>query len=507
MKRHSRIIIKGTVIMFIGIVFKTLCMMVQNIVIGHKLGADVLGTFTIANTIFQLLGIFSIFGLYNTINRFAPEYLSAKKENRLYRLLGTTVKFSFIMSVLSALVIFLTTSLFVEIFDDAHLGIVLKTLILGLPFYTLIRIISAIATSFETTKLQALIENILLPFTIFIILLIFVWQGITFTAIPVAYLLGYVINFFIALILIRYTRIKEIDLYKSFEFFDKKYLIYSIPIFFNTLLLFLITWFDTMALGYFRDSKEVGVYNATYSIAIAPRLMLTALSTIFFPTISRLISENKISRARNTYKDVIRVITFITLPMNIFIVIFSREILLIFGKEFDIPILLMLIFSTGVFLNILSGPVKLTLNAFDKQSLVSVNSIIAFLVTVVLNLILTPKWGIIGAAIANSTAVVVHNYTSLIELYILRKFNPYTLKVAFTILFGMISGAILWVVKVNILDGYFRSGGVIYNLVLLLMTAVLYFLSFILIVILFKLYNENDKQLLSLFSRKLKNAG
>ncbi|MDD3647948.1 MAG: flippase [Candidatus Dojkabacteria bacterium] len=504
MQKHSKIIIKGTLIMLLGIAVKTFISMIQNILIGQKLGPEVLGTFTLANTIFQLLSILSIFGLYNTINRFVPEYLVKKRHKSLQKLLGTAIRFSLLISVLFSIITLATTSLFIDIFNDKNLGIPLRILVIALPFFTMIRMISALTTSFETTKMQALLESILFPFTTVTVLFLLIPLKYTYNAIPLATFVGYLTTFLIGLFLIRFTRVKQISISESLKFFEVKYLKYSIPIFINALFLFLITWFDTFALGYFKDSKEVGIYNATYSVAIVPRLLLTALNTIFFPTISRLISQGNLSGARNCFNDVIRILSVITIPMSTFIVVFSQEILHIFGKEFEIPFSLMLIFSIGSILNVISGPVKLTLNAFDKQGLVSINSAIALLTSIFLNIILTPKYGIIGAAISNTAAVIVHNYTSLFQLNLLRKFNPFNLKLISLVILGVISGIGLWTIKTEIFDIFFQVGNIYSRLFKLTIAAGSFFSIYIVFVIIFKLYNPKDKALVKMLLEKVR---
>jgi O-antigen/teichoic acid export membrane protein len=190
--------------------------------------------------------------------------------------------------------------------------------------------------------------------------------------------------------------------------------------------------------------------------------------------------------------------------MSTFIVDFSQENLHIFGKEFEIPFSLMLIFSIGSILNVISGPVKLTLNAFDKQGLVSINSAIALLTSIFLNIILTPKYGIIGAAISNTAAVIVHNYTSLFQLNLLRKFNPFNLKLISLVILGVISGIGLWTIKTEIFDIFFQVGNIYSRLFKLTIAAGSFFSIYIVFVIIFKLYNPKDKALVKMLLEKVR---
>ncbi|MCA9374798.1 oligosaccharide flippase family protein, partial [Candidatus Dojkabacteria bacterium] len=442
-------IIKGSVIMFTGKFTRIVALFLITSTIGNFLGARVLGLYSLSNSIFQFLALFSVFGLYQTINRFAPAYIKTKNGAKLRALTGTAIKYGLFSSILIATVVLALSEQIANFFSAPELVIYLRILILALPAFTLTRILLGISTSHENVNLESLIENIVNP----VISLIGIVLVIVLT-IPDRYVMSTLLTahlFSLTAILIAkyFGKLKHLKLVPSFKKFDKEYLIYSRAVFLNTILFFLIKYLDTLMLGYFDTEKNVGIYNAALNVAIIPSIFLTSVNTIYYPTITRLFHEKKDKMVEKLYEDVVRLLTQITIPLSVFTVIYSKELLSLFGNEFEIPMVLMLILVLGTISNLASGPIGFTLNALDKQKLISINSIFSISSAVVLDIILIPKIGIIGAAIGNATAMFVQNSLGVIELYLIRKFTPYNMKIYSTFIVSLAYGLAFYLIQRN----------------------------------------------------------
>lgn len=504
MKTHSKIIVKGSIIMFAGFFIKTVVIFARNLLIGNALGAGILGTFTLANTIYQFISIFSLFGLYNTINKFAPQYRVKKDTKGMRSLVGTSFLFAIGVSLISIVLVLIGAGIFVPLLDDVYVDQVLRILIFSLPFLIGIRLISALTTSYETTTIQAIVEQILLPITTTVALLLLIALGFTHAAIPLGYLVGNALSFTTAYLLMKRSPARHIKIAESLKYFDKKYLIFAFPIFLHTLLFFVMSWFDTFALGIFRDSSIVGIYNVTLLIAMTSTLILSSVNVIFYPTLSALITEGKIKEAKNTFRNTVRIITFLTLPLTILFIVFAPEILQFFGEEFNISVLLMLILASGTFFNTFAGPVNLILYIYDRQGRVTLHSFIAAMINICINLLLIPWLGIIGAAIANATAQIVQNYLGVILLYRLKKYSAYSKKLFLTVGVGTMLGLVLWVVKLSVLEDIFATGSRLVDAVVILTVSTIFFVFFLAHVVLFRLYKKEDISILKLLFQKLR---
>ncbi|MBN2100747.1 oligosaccharide flippase family protein [Candidatus Dojkabacteria bacterium] len=501
MKANSKVVVRGSIIMFIGIVARTIILFIRKIYIGRALGAEILGSFTLAHTIFQIVTLISLFGLYRTINRFSPQFRTEKNDNKLNTLIGTFLKFSVLLSIVFTIIVFGCAPFFSDLFNDQQLAQELRILILCTPLFIGIRLLVAISTSFENTKLEALIEHIMLTITTTVALVILVSLGIREHAISYSFLIGYVLNLALTVFLTRYTNLKHLKFSKLLKNFDKRYLFYSIPIFIFSVLTFLTQWFDTFILGYFNSSEDVGVYNIALTISTLPTLLSSSLSTSFFPTVSRLISSGELKETKRLYRDIIRILLFITVPLMATLVAFSNEILGVFGKEFHSSNFLMLYLIFGALFTIVTGPIDLVLTALDKQKMVTVNAIISIVVSIILSFLLIPKYGILGAAIANSAAISTQRLLGLIELKLIKNFTPYTMKTYFIIFVGSVLSLSLYLLKPYVIPEVIYSNMLLAIGFLALCTVGSYS-AFLIIVVLFKLYHEKDKNLIITTIRK-----
>ena len=102
-----------------------------------------------------------------------------------------------------------------------------------------------------------------------------------------------------------------------------------------------------------------------------------------------------------------------------FILVFSRELLSIFGTEFEKGTGVVVLVCFGQLVKTLVGHAGPMLAMIGKTSMNLLITIITLVLLAVLNLVLIPKFGIIGAGVANLATVTV---TSLLELYFIHYF-------------------------------------------------------------------------------------
>jgi O-antigen/teichoic acid export membrane protein len=76
---------------------------------------------------------------------------------------------------------------------------------------------------------------------------------------------------------------------------DKELFSFSLPLLFAGIAGLVMGWTDTLMLGYFSSSADVGIYNAALPTAQLIRAIPGALGVIFFPVVSELYARNRIA--------------------------------------------------------------------------------------------------------------------------------------------------------------------------------------------------------------------
>ena len=103
-------------------------------------------------------------------------------------------------------------------------------------------------------------------------------------------------------------------------------------------------------------------------------------------------------------------------PLYIIFAIFPAVILGIFGPRYTSGAAALAVLSLAMLVNLGTGNVTVVLLMGGKSSWSAINAGAALIVNIGLNLVLVPRIGILGAAIAWGASIVVDNVTAMIEV-------------------------------------------------------------------------------------------
>lgn len=146
---------------------------------------------------------------------------------------------------------------------------------------------------------------------------------------------------------------------------------------------------------------QVGFYSVSVSIAEKILVIPGAFSTVLFPRVSSISG----AEANLITSKVIRHTFFIVSIVSLFAMIFAKPaISLIFGKAFLPSFIPFLALLPGIIAFSIGGVIASDLSGRGKPQFAIYSSIVCVVINVILNIMLIPKWGILGASIASSIA-------------------------------------------------------------------------------------------------------
>jgi O-antigen/teichoic acid export membrane protein len=231
-----------------------------------------------------------------------------------------------------------------------------------------------------------------------------------------------------------------------------------------------LTYTDSLVLGYFGMVTETGMYNAMLKINKLVLLPMTFVSGALFPTLIAILRESQEKFARYYRGWMKGTIFFSVCVVFVFLAEADRIILFVFPQDFLpaatalklLTVMAMLVYINGVYYQVLliSGQQKAIFYVILSTSIINVT----------LNILLVPRLGINGAAIATvaTYAVILCQYAFLI--WRRTCVNPVEVTFVLTFGFAVISGLLMW-------WGISAMGG-LNLLVLLFLAAGIYSLSF-----------------------------
>lgn len=234
-----------------------------------------------------------------------------------------------------------------------------------------------------------------------------------------------------------------------------------------TLLITLETQADTILLSLFRSESEVGWYGAATTIVYSLIMFSQGYRYAVYPLMSRYASESP-EKLQQLYKESLRVLTILVLPMIAGIIITAPSLVLfVFGPDFSPTIIILNIISFTLLFMFLNEPTIRLLLVHNYQTQISLFLLYSAILNVSLNLILIPMWGANGAALARVASAF--SLFALSYAYIQRDITHVRLAIILRkpVLAAAIMSVVLWPIRDQPLFIVIAAGAFLYLLSLI----------------------------------------
>lgn len=180
----------------------------------------------------------------------------------------------------------------------------------------------------------------------------------------------------------------------------------SWPFIFASAFTLIYTRIDQVMIQNMIDTKSVGIYDAAVRLTEVWYMIPNILMASLFPAM--INSKNNEQKYFKRIKLVFILMLTISILLSIGNVLFSKLIIYtLYGKEFSGSVIILSIYSfslIGTFLGLLMNNYLLSEN---NKVLIFLNSFIAMTLNIILNIILIPRIGMAGAAIATAISYSV----------------------------------------------------------------------------------------------------
>jgi len=177
---------------------------------------------------------------------------------------------------------------------------------------------------------------------------------------------------------------------------------------------------DRFVIGYFMDSKQVGIYNAAYTLAG----LITSLGAPFwsplYPHMALYKNSNDIEGLYNICRKYSTMYFLFSIPAIIGLIILSNEMIHILGtSEFILSIFVFPPIVIGLFLDQFSSSSQYLIYLHNQPIFMRNVMILAGVFNLFLNVFLVPTFGILGSSIATLATYI------LLTILFLRKIHTF----------------------------------------------------------------------------------
>ncbi|WP_269851986.1 flippase [Methanosarcina horonobensis] len=394
----------------------------------HLSPAD-FGTYSLALTVISISGAVATLGLNEGVPRYIAFFRGRQEEQKVHELILSAILMGIIAGLLAILV---SPSLFEKLagegFDaQGQILSIVKILVFAIPFTILLNLTVAIYRGFDRTNVNMYFYNIIRPVSLLGFASTAVFFGASLKGVVFADLLSMVFTFGImSVYFIKKPPVKP-ELKFKFSEPTRQLIRYSFPLLITATLLNLMSWTDTIMLGYFKPAEVVGVYNAVYPLVGFLSLVIASMGYVYVPVASKLWGLNETQPVGSIYAVMTKWCFLLTFPIFALIFVYPEFLITkLYGAEYIGGTTALRVLAMGFIANSYFGFNYHTLLASGDSDFLMKCSVASAGINVVINFTLIPDYGMVGAAIG--TAVSYASIEVLMTLRAWKKQNmhPFT---------------------------------------------------------------------------------
>ena len=388
-----------------------------SLVLARRLGPEGIGIYLEVFNLVFLAALVGRMGLDNAVLRFS----SASMDRADFSAVAGLYRKSLIIigtlgSLLTALLLVLAPWISEVFFSDPKTVVPLQLMALSIMPFALSILYGQLLQSINHIRTSIFIVNVLPTAFSILVLVFWVTPADGANGAVLAYIAGIGVSLVIGFVLWRRASPELRGIPGEFD--THRLVSTSLPFFWSQVLNFLRNRADLFILSLMFSSDVVGIYGVAQRVMVMFTLLLTSVNNVVSPRYAVLHEQENIDTLRREAQTFTRILILIAIPLLLVCVFLPNVVLGLFGPEFleGAPVLSVL--AIGYFVSVISGTTGALLMMTGHEKVLRNNVAVHTLMNLILNLLLIPPLGIIGAAIASTVSLASRN---LVAMFLVRK--------------------------------------------------------------------------------------
>jgi O-antigen/teichoic acid export membrane protein len=383
----------------------------SRLIVGRWLGPAILGNVTLVFTIFSLFVSICILELTSATMHFARRYTDQGNRNAVRYILCLALAISTTMSLcMSIWLLFMEGGEQVaEIFGVLHLAIV---------FHFFYNHLLALHHRRQVVWFREIVSKVgRILGIVFVVAFIPSLGGLTSVYLMSLALPGvWGTVYFVKKIFLQSQEANE-EVKPSWQPTAKTLITYSWPLTISGLVLSVSSRFDIFSVGYFLSQEDLGLYSVAIINSTIFLLSNYVLNEVFLPIASTLTVKNKRDEIASLYKASVRWSFYLLLPIAILLLVRGPTFLsVVFGRPFVGAASAMRILIIGYVLTTVQGPWPAMILSHELSWFALVIRSVLMSSMIIFNLLLVPRFGLLGAA---GAMTLTHIIVCSVRIYLL----------------------------------------------------------------------------------------
>jgi O-antigen/teichoic acid export membrane protein len=417
-RSHVGNISRQSSVFLLGTAFTAVAGYFFKLYLARVLGAEALGMYALGMTVVGLAGVLAGFGLPQSTNRFVAVYAATGESEKLGRFLWSGLAVLLGANVVAGTAVLLLRFWIAgRVYHMPGLAPYLYFFVIIMTAGTLSGFLGQALAGYKDVAKRTIItsfvgQTVTIALTIALVTLGFGFKGYLAAQVVGAGGVMVLLGLAVWRLMPREARSAAIGV----PAVEREILSFSMALFGVQIVEFCLGQADKIVLGVYVNAREVGIYSVALALVAFVPLALQAVNQIFSPTIAELHARGDVELLARLFRSLVKWTLGLTLPLATVMVLFAPSIMGIFGKEFISGWRVLAVGTLGQLVNCGVGSVGyLLLMSGHQRQLLRIQTIMA-VVLVGTNLLLIPRIGLLGAAIASAGVTAVTNLWYLKEV-------------------------------------------------------------------------------------------
>ncbi|WP_254279308.1 flippase [Haloarcula marina] len=415
-------IIRSAGIVFIGKISGKGSKFIAQILIANALLPEEFGILGLAFTVVSIIGTIALMGIPKAV----PRQMSAEDQDP-QKVLTAGFFISIVLGTVASAAVFLFPTTVAGIFATPDIANLLRPFALYLLCFPLAQISISGLRGYKESKTATLAREIIGPIVpVFIFVAIdaagYPLIGAVIYYIAIQFLVGIVATVFII------RHFKTPFRQSGVRFSDIKDLIsFGWPLAISANLILLMTNLDVLMIGYFLGPEPVGHYKIAQPLGQLVLLPLTAFAFLYLPIVTQYYDAGQMDFLGEVFSATTKWISLCTFPVVLVLALFPESIILSFYRAEYLPgAAALAVYSVGMFSRVFVGPNGAMVEAIGRTRIDLISAILGVFANIILNVVLIPPYGIVGAAVATGIGFFVYNLSEVVAIYYLIGVHPFS---------------------------------------------------------------------------------
>lgn len=412
--------IRGSSLFLIGNVLSLAITFLPHLVLVRYLTTEAFGHLTYALSLVAVGKTYAL-GFNEAMSRFVPIYHTKRDYSNLLGSIIVVFAVSLLISGLLILTFAVASGPILALLtkgkEPSNLLLILMFLV---PLETMDLLIMNLFACFARAREVFWGRYIIPPALRVIVITLVVFRHSELTFLAYGYLLAELITVLVfgALIVRELRRQKLLQKLRCVKFPVREIFSFSVPLMASNMIGMIGSSIPVLLLGYFHSMSTVAFYRVVMPAAALCSMIPANFMPLYMPSASRLFARGDGHGINHLFWETSLWMSVLASPIFLATTCFARPLTtFLYGTRYTSSASIMAILSLGYFFNVIFAFNGVTLKVLGKIRLMVILNITTPIIIVVFNLLLIPRYGAIGAAVATSAGLIAQNVLRQILLW------------------------------------------------------------------------------------------